>query len=528
MRSIPLAMTLDTLRRGRWTLPGLALAVNALPLVLLAAMHSAGAIMPDDPSQIMIHITLSQVNMWVFGVVVISSQGPASKLFTLPVPATAIVLWRMSLLVVLAALQSVLSTLLINLLFDVNWPVWGPALLLAVSMSGAQAIIWYADKSVWSVPLLAALALVYGVYMKSRYGGVFQQVDHYWREITFADAGFLLVMVALAYLLGVAGVARNRRGEPPLSLGIADAIGRALQGKLRPATPFRSPVAAQFWFEWRKKGWALPVGAAAGLLLALTIWTLFNRDLGALWDGVFVLGACLTVLGFVAGIIVGHNGGSDSNFDLGGFLATRPLTTTTLANILLKTCALSVLLAWFLWVGAYLGVYLVLWGIQGRQSPLLVNDLSWWYYPVTLLAPWVAVTLVANVGLSGRPLPFIGIGCGLFTAWILLIAFGKYFLSTELQELAQRVFLVATSVLCVGATLAAFIAAWRRQLIGWLQIYVAASLWIALTTLGALTLTKGVTPLQSLTAITLASALFALAVAPLATAPLALAWNRNR
>ena len=87
----------------------------------------------------------------------------------------------------------------------------------------------------------------------------------------------------------------------------------------------------------------MPIGAAFGLLLALAIWSIFNRNPSDLWEGVFGLGACLSVLGFVSGMILGHNGGSDNNFDLGGFLATRPLTTTTLANILLKTCGLSVM-----------------------------------------------------------------------------------------------------------------------------------------------------------------------------------------
>ena len=528
MRSIPLALTLDTLRRGRWTLPSLALAVNAIPLMLLTALRASGAIHPEDPSHIVMHIVLTQVNMWVFGVVVISAQGPISKLFSLPVTTATIVLWRLLLLMILAALQSVLSTLLINALFDVNWPLWGPALLLAVSMAGAQAIVWYADKSAWSVPMLATLALIYGFWLKSRYGALFSQPDHYWRAVTLADVAFMLAMLVAAYLLGVVGVARNRRGEPPLSLGIIAALHRMFQGNVGPAKPFRSPLDAQFWFEWRKKGWALPAGAAFGLLLALLIWTAFNRNLNDLWEGMFALGACLTILAIVAGLITGHSGRSDTDYDMGSFLATRPLTTTSLAHTLLKTCAASVLLAWLIWVVAYAGVYLLLRVVQSNPVSLLPGELSWWYYPLTLLGPWVAITLVASCGLTGRMLPFIVLSLTLFAGWVVLAVLGKFVLSQQQQELAQGSFLIAVATACMVGTCAAFTAAWQRGLVGWPAIYVAGSAWLVLTAVGILTLTDRALPLQSLLVASIASAIFALAVAPLAAAPLALAWNRTR
>jgi hypothetical protein len=159
---------------------------------------------------------------------------------------------------------------------------------------------------------------------------------------------------------------------------------------------------------------------------------------------------------------------------------------------------------------------------------LLPNDLSWWFYPFTLLGPWIAMTLVASAGLTGRLPRFIAIGGVLFAGWIAMQLLGKYFLSEEWQERAQLVALVILGGLCLAGTLAAFMAAWRRGLIGWPAIYVAGSAWLVLTAVCVLTLTKQSTSLQWLAAASLASAGFALAVAPLATAPLALAWNRNR
>jgi hypothetical protein len=523
-------MTVDFLRRGRWTLPSLALGVNFFPLLLLTALGSHGAIDASDPGHIIMHIVLTQVNMWMFGVAVISSQGPVSKLFALPVTAATIVLWRMSMLVILATVQCVLSTLLINSLFDVDWPLWGPALLLAISLAAAQAIVWYADKSIWVVPMLSLLALGYGGWMKSHYGGMFQQPDHYWRQVTLADAGQMLVMLALAYWLGVAGVARMRRGELPLSLGIVDWLwGLMGQGRFRAAAPFPSPTAAQFWHEWRKKGWAMPAGAGFGLLLALAGWLLFNRNPNDLWEALFALGGCLTILALIGGLILGNSGMRGDDFALGSFLATRPLTTTTLANILLKACGASVLLAWLLWAVAFGLAFAILTATRAAPVPLLPGKLHWSYYPGTLLGPWIVVTLVASVGLTGRLPRFIVAGACLFAGWIAMTIFSGYALSPQGQDLLNQAVVTVLGIGCLLGTLAAFLAAWRRRLIRWPVVYVCGTLWAALTFAALFGLARyPFTSLQLLVIGTLASGLLALAVAPLATAPLAMAWNRTR
>lgn len=46
MRSIPLAMTWDMLRHGRWSLIGAALGANALPVLLFGALQYDGASSP--------------------------------------------------------------------------------------------------------------------------------------------------------------------------------------------------------------------------------------------------------------------------------------------------------------------------------------------------------------------------------------------------------------------------------------------------------------------------------------------------
>jgi hypothetical protein len=530
MHSIPVAMISDMLWRGRWTLPSTVLLVNAMPLLLLTALRSVGARDPNDPNLITIHIVLTQVNMWTLGVFLVSSQGPVARMYTLPVTTTTIVVWRLLPLVILAVAECIFSTLLLNVLFGLDWPLWGPALSLAMSLAVVQGILWYAEKSAWSVVFLTLLAAVYGGWMKSRYGALFSPVDHYWRQISAADLLIMLSLLGVAFVVGVAGVARNRRGDPPLSLGIIDWIGRMLTGTPGPEPTFRSPAAAQFWFEWRKKGWVMPGGAAFGLTLFLTIWVIFVRIPAELWEGTVVCGLLLSALGLVGGLIIGNNGKSDSNYDLTNFVATRPLTSISLADSILKTCGLSVLTAWLIWLVAHILVYLGLLAANGGPSELLPDKLSvWWYYPATLLGPWITITLVASVALTGRGHWFTAVGAVLFTAWIGWNLLAKFAVSLPVQAQVERGLTVALGMSCLVITIALYAAAWRYGLIRWPMVYVGGSIWAVLSAAMVFVMIQqqlGVLPL--LFGVTLGGGILALAVAPFATTPLALAWNRVR
>lgn len=65
MRSVPLAMTWEMLWKGFWTLIGLSLAANALPVFLLTALRSDGAIDVNEPVWVIMHLTLIQISVFV-------------------------------------------------------------------------------------------------------------------------------------------------------------------------------------------------------------------------------------------------------------------------------------------------------------------------------------------------------------------------------------------------------------------------------------------------------------------------------
>lgn len=86
--------------------------------------------------------------------------------------------------------------------------------------------------------------------------------------------------------------------------------------------------------------------------------------------------------------------------------------------------------------------------------------------------------------------------------------------------------LSVTAVAAMLTTIWTFVAARRQRLIGWATVYVAATLWVALAVLIAVTDVWHVWQRPALY-ISLVG-VGALALVPLAAAPLALAWNRSR
>jgi hypothetical protein len=525
MRSIPLTMTWEMLWRGRWGLPAAALGANLLPAILLAALRHEGAVVPEDPSQIVIHITLVQINMFSFAVAVFMAQGQPSRLYAFPVPTSVLVAWHLLPAMAAVAIQSVVSTAALNATFHLNWPLWGPALFVAVALAWVQAAAWLTEKSAWMVVATGAVATVWGLGFKSRYGAVFSQPSRYWMEVTPAEILTILVFAILAYCTAVVAVARNRRGEALLSLGIVAWLDRLFDSAPDLGLHFRSPAQAQLWFEWRHKGWAMPGAVVFSSLFGFGAWLMFSRDAGDLFHGFVVGGGLLSMFGLLGGLVMG-NSGQESNFEIGSFLATRPITNTQLARTILKAAAKSVLIAWIIWAATFLALYLLLVVIDVVPKPALPKDLGWWYFPATVLGPWIVLALVASLGLTGRSRPFMDLFVLSFAIFIVLSLYSKFALSHQAQAQLARGVVDAIAAAMVIGTSCALAAARRRALVGWPTVYVAAGMWGALS--APVVLEWILRPAAPFHICALFVGIAALAVAPLATAPLALAWNRNR
>ena len=65
MRSIPLAMTWEMLCHWRWHLLGALLGANLFPTLILAALRHEGPIDPDDYAYLVMHMVMTQMNMFI-------------------------------------------------------------------------------------------------------------------------------------------------------------------------------------------------------------------------------------------------------------------------------------------------------------------------------------------------------------------------------------------------------------------------------------------------------------------------------
>ncbi|MEX2316349.1 MAG: hypothetical protein WD669_04295 [Pirellulales bacterium] len=524
MRSIPLALTWELTTYGRWSLIAAALGAHAVFWLVLIVLEIDGQVDVHDPSMLTMHIAFVQINAGAFGAALLTAQGRLARLFPLPVTTPTLVAWRLIPSMVLVALELAASTALVNFVFGLDWPVWGPALAAAVALAAVNAVFWLFERSAWILVALVLVGAVLGCWFTARYGAMFAQPNQYWTTVTIAEISTMLVAAALAYCAAVVGVARNRRGEAPFNLGILDWIDHVFRRTPVASLPFRSPAHAQFWSEWQSKGWGTPGVVVVCLLLMICIWLFTGRDYEELFKGFVAGGGLLSAAGMIGGMILGNYGTKDGVI-MSQFLATRPMTDTELAKTTLKTTALGVIAAWAIWVAAFLAYYAFLRMILVVPDLGILKSIGWWYFPATLLGPWIGATVMLPVFMSGRSTPFAAVVTGAMFLFIGLMLYSKFGLSREAQERFMQGLTMAAGITMLAATAWTIVAAWNRRLIARSTMYVALVTWVALC---APLIAECVLAHELYSVNILAAGLVALAVAPLATAPLAAAWNRHR
>src|SRR6476646_4432533 len=125
MRSIPATMTWEILRRGGWPLALATLAAIALPTMILMALRHDGFVDPQDRSMLIMHIVVANNTMLLIGVALFSAQGRISRLYAYPLRTSSIVAWRLLPAMAIMAAMVALCLAILNLLFNLNWPVCG-------------------------------------------------------------------------------------------------------------------------------------------------------------------------------------------------------------------------------------------------------------------------------------------------------------------------------------------------------------------------------------------------------------------
>lgn len=525
MRSIPQALIWEMWRHGRWYLLLGLLGANLMSVLLYTALAHHGAIDPGHPSFLIMHIVLVQINGFLFAAMTFCAQGNIARLYTMPASTPSLVVWHLLPMMLLVGGESAASSAALNAQFGLGWPVWGPAFFAAVMVAAIAALHWVTEHSGWEFVAMISIPLALGLWFKSRYGATFSLPESFWRQITPAEGATLVAVALLAYVAAVYGVSRNRRGQPLPSIGLIARLDRLLDPAPYRGGPFRSPAAAQFWFEWRKKGVVMPASTIMGLVLGLFIWLISSRDLAGLLQGLIAGGGLLSLAAMIGGLIMGNCGRADDDYQMASFQATRPITNTEMARTLLKAGICGVAIAWLIWLLA-IAVFFLLHYLCGVPAPPWPNRVDWWFFPAVFIGAWAMFGFVMSVGLVGRARLFIYLVCGLLAGLTVLQATVTFALSVPHQRTFWEVAVASIAVILTLASAWAFWAARRRKLIGWTTVYVAGSLWAAL---GSVVVLADVFHARGRYAFLAALvAACALALAPLATAPLALACNRHR
>jgi hypothetical protein len=471
------------------------------------------------------HMIMALVAMLFCGAAILQSQGKASRLYAYPLTTSQIVAWRMLPAMAVIVVQMVLCTAVLNAMFGLDWPIWGPALFAAVGFAAVEATLWFTENSGgWILVANAVIASAIGFWFRSRYGGMFSEPSHYWRLLTPGEVLTMLAMVAASYCVAVKGVARNRCGEPPLSVGIIDRLNRFLESYTTFNTPPVTAFDSQCRYEWQRKGWLMPGAVAVLVVGGLIAWFFGSRDPDDLFLAFLGGGGALWMVGFIGGLIFGNTGRSDAEYAMGSFIATRPISDGDLARAILKTAGTSVILAWLIWAISFALVCLGLYA-TGTFHRTNFGEMNWLLYPSTFLGPWAVTGTIASLCLAGRARLIVVALSGLSGAFIIggLIS---SLLSPELRFIIWRawIFLMVAIILVAAPLL--FAAARRKGLISSPVVWASAAAWV----IGVATTAvfwPATLPITFFTFLFVPAGL-ALVFVPFAAAPLAVGINRRR
>jgi hypothetical protein len=411
---------------------GLALLVNALP---------AGTLGPE----LVIKLT---VPLWVLGPhllgacslaeqadLVVRESGYPRRLLTLPLRTLALVAWPMGLGAAALALYWFILGGLILRSADLPVPLLWPAAFAAALLTWSQALIWFPFPLPF-LRLFVAVLVVGGMTIGVVLGALCEVAP---ALLLAVSAGLILP----GYLVGVAGVARARRGDTPV-WNWPLVRRRTSAAAARPA--FASAAAAQFWLEWERNGWALPIMAGLIVLSNLVMMALVGDPGQADWQaGVFL--CSLVIFPPMVAAAAGASAGNGHPWKrqvavMPAFLAARPVTSAEMIAVKLRLAARATLVTWALaylpilallpltpaggvlarWAGRFLDaqglggaflLLLIILGLPALTAKEFVNQLwigltgrTWVMLAVTLtaIAGMMTVGLVDEwLGISSRP-----------------------------------------------------------------------------------------------------------------------------
>jgi hypothetical protein len=554
MSSIALVLTRDFLRRTAWpALFSLGYMIG-LPAMFYFLARAHGMTIPAEAVQrsaLGFHIGCFIGFMMVVWVAQGENRfGVGPRLYVLPIETWFVVGCRMLQAGLIVAALGMLTVGAYNLLFGLTWPL-GLAWPLAVAALWVQAGLWTLLDFRFSKLVVVGLVLASLVWwiVTRHCDGVGVAT---WAGPTPGEALVLVAYTIAAYVVGVEGVARHRRGDCESLTAWLARVDQWLGARLeRRPVAFRSAEEALLWKEWLRAGMALPsitAGVLAIVLLAGAIrvalgWTTPQEVLQI--ELVLALFA-QPQIGLVMGLVLGHRNQSSGRLEFDSYSATRPVSDRTMSEAILRAGRRAVLMSYGAaalcclitagWVHLREGS--IPWQEVQRLLPQELAPLGGWSAVVvcgqSLLTTWTFLGLATSTILCGHmkvPVRILAGGVVGLMSWTILV---KFLVPPHVGDFLSAAGCAVIGLACLGGTAWAFAAARRRGLVSTRCVWSAILSWLALCGILAVVASFASQPrpvpasvLQWL-ALPLLPGMLALPLAPLATIPLTLAWNRHR
>jgi hypothetical protein len=417
--------------------------------------------------------------------------------------------------------------------FDI--PVIWPALLAASLVAWTQALTWmpYALPGLRVIVTILWLASIDAVVMVAL-------------ELKTSEGVMLAVLapnVPLAYLTARFAIARARRGDIPDWREMFVWLGRIANVLPRARNQFPSPARAQEWFEWRQHGRSLP--AMVGILLPFELALLaIARETPVIVFETLAL-VLLTppfMATFVAATVSKSNLNGSDSYGVTPFIATRPMTSSSLVAAKLKVASWSTIAAWLL--------VLIAIPIALRLSGTLPTVIDWAHrlievvgtpraiaiallgFSALVATTWKQLVQGLYIGMSGREWAvkanvFVALT---FLAIIFPLADWIFSSRARIAAWGYKLPWIAAVLVCLKISVAVWIAARLHdsRLISDRTIVVYAICWDVIV-FALYGLMAWIFPTMIFRSDFLALiAILAIPLARVSAAPLALAWNRHR
>lgn len=522
MRSVTLAILWEFWRCGRAVFLTVLLTVVAFASFPIFR-NCSGDLRPDTDLRLIqiVHFLAVVLQVLAFPSAVLIAQGQPSRHYARPISTSQIVSCYLLVGALVSAGFSLTANGLLNFIFGVNWPFLGPALVVAATTVVLQGATWFARGIPSLQAVSGAMAFFLPIFWFRSRMEAFTSTQHFWTSLSPEDFRAIAAFGGTGVVMALIAIARDRRGDTLRWLRIQELVD-GLAARFSADARFRGPVHAQLWFEWRQKGWWLPTAMISALLLVLLLWA-WDRRLDLLQNGLLVVACTLVVAGIAAGVVLGKYNRKPGRYEMGTFLATRPISDAGITGSTLITGALSLVLSSALWLGAS---SLISMPDPGGPHPTGSTILPVILFAVTMFAlGWLLLSIITCVMMTGRPRVFV-VALNVFVLLILAgSSYGYMFGGREPRGLALMI-CVALAMVTLSANTLMYFKASRRHLIGWKTA--AAGLCLPLLALlyEIHLYVNGAGP--DLKIAMLGLMLAGLFAAPLAAGPLAVAWNRHR